>query len=301
MSLPLASPADSGNDPRMDIAVEATGLTKDFRLPFGRGKFRAVDGLSLKVAAGEVYGLLGPNGSGKSTTMKMLLGLVKPTSGSCSLFGEASTTVRSRQGVGFLPENPYFYKHLSGRETLRFYARLCGLGGADLERRVNETLELVGLEHAADRALAGYSKGMLQRIGLGQAVVHDPRLLVLDEPTAGVDPAGSRKLRDLILELKRRGKTIVLCSHLLEQVQEVCDHVGILSEGRMVREGVLDDLISIDDQLELVVEAPPVGLEQSVRTLVEGAGGRLVRAGHPRTTLERLYLETTGPKEGGES
>ena len=287
----------------MESAVEIEELTKDFRLPFGRGRFRAVDNLSLRVAPGEVYGLLGPNGSGKSTTMKMLLGLVKPTSGRCFLFGESSRVVRSREGVGFLPENPYFYKHLTGRETLRFYGRLCGLRGAALEERVGELLSLTGLENAADRALGGYSKGMLQRIGLGQALVHDPRLLVLDEPTAGVDPAGSRKLRDLIHELRQRGKTIILCSHLLEQVQEVCDHVGILSAGRMVREGVLDDLIAIDNQVEYVVEDAPEGMEAEVGRLAEAGGGRLVRSGHPRTTLERLYLETTSASQekGGDA
>jgi ABC-2 type transport system ATP-binding protein len=153
------------------------------------------------------------------------------------------------------------------------------------------------LEEAADRRLAGYSKGMLQRIGLAQSLVHDPRLIVLDEPTAGVDPAGSRKIRDLVLDLKRLGKTIILSSHLLEQVQEVCDRVGILARGKMVREGVLGDLISIDDQLEMIFSNPVPGLEDDLAAAAAARGAKLLRAGHPRTTLERLFLETTGDSD----
>lgn len=282
----------------MQEAVVIEGLIKDFPQPLGRRKtFRAVDDISFTVREGEVYGLLGPNGSGKSTTMKMLLGLVKPTAGQCRIFGRSSTQVDSREDVGFLPESPYFYKHLTGRETLRFYGKLCGLAGAGLEARTKELLAMVGLEEAADRRLAGYSKGMLQRIGLAQALVHDPRLVVLDEPTAGVDPAGSRKIRDLVLDLKGFGKTIILSSHLLEQVQEVCDRVGILDRGKMVREGVLGDLISIDDQLEMIFKNPAPGMEHELAAVATARGATLLHAGHPRTTLERLFLESTGDSE----
>ncbi len=281
----------------MNEAVAIEGLTKDFTLPMGRTRFRAVDNLSFTVQEGEVYGLLGPNGSGKSTTMKMLLGLVKPGAGVCRIFGQSSTTTRSREDVGFLPESPYFYKHLSGRETLRFYGKLCGLGGKVLQNRVDELLARVVLVEAADRRLAGYSKGMLQRIGLAQALVHDPRLIVLDEPTAGVDPAGSRKIRDMILELKRLGKTVILSSHLLEQVQEVCDQVGILARGKMVREGVLDNLIAIEDQLEVIFSSPGPGLEAALAGVAASHGAKVVSSGHPRTTLERLFLEATGESE----
>ena len=284
----------------MQEAVVIEGLIKDFPQPLGRRKtFRAVDNISFTVKEGEVYGLLGPNGSGKSTTMKMLLGLVKPTAGLCRIFGRSSTHVNSREDVGFLPESPYFYKHLTGRETVRFYGKLCGLAGGGLEARVKELLALVGLEEAADRRLAGYSKGMLQRIGLAQALVHDPRLIVLDEPTAGVDPAGSRKIRDLVLDLKALGKTIILSSHLLEQVQEVCDRVGILDRGKMVREGILGDLISIDDQLEMIFRNPAPGMEEELAAAAAARGATLVHAGHPRTTLERLFLESTGDSDDG--
>jgi ABC-2 type transport system ATP-binding protein len=252
---------------------------------------RAVDGVSIRIMPGEVYGLIGPNGSGKSTTMKALLGLVAPTAGQCAIFGKDSLKVDSRNDVGFLPENPYFYKHLSGGETLRFYGKLCGLAGKELEHRVSELLSLVDLENARDRRIGGYSKGMLQRIGLAQALIQEPRLIILDEPTAGVDPVGSRQIRDLILKLRERGITVFLCSHLLEQVQEVCDHVGIIFQGRMIREGRLDDLIAIEDQTEIVVRNGSPDLISSIATLVENTpGASIVRTGKPRTTLERLFL-----------
>src|SRR5215204_1768780 len=178
-------------------AIAIDHLTKEFKNPsiLDRGKVVAVKDLSLNVEAGHVYGLLGPNGSGKSTTMKVVLGLVAPTAGKTEIFGRDSTLVESREDVGFLPENPYFYKFLTGTETLHFFGKLCGLRGAKLLERAKELLQLVGLEDAADRRIGGYSKGMLQRIGLAQAMIQEPRLLVLDEPTAGVDPAGSREIR----------------------------------------------------------------------------------------------------------
>ncbi|MCW1887497.1 ABC transporter ATP-binding protein [Luteolibacter flavescens] len=278
----------------METAVEITDLVKDFR-PAGRKEpLRAVDHVSLTIAPGEVYGLIGPNGSGKSTTMKALLGLVQPDSGVCRIFGNDSMKVDSRQDVGFLPENPYFYKHLSGTETLRFYGKLCGLRGAKLEARVKELLHLVDLEGAGDRRLGGYSKGMLQRIGLAQALVQEPRLVILDEPTAGVDPVGSREIRDLIFDLKKRGITVFLCSHLLEQVQEVCDRVGIIHRGKMVKEGRIDDLLAIGDQTEIVLRDASPELLARLTTEIQADGkAELLRAGRPKTTLERLFLEET--------
>lgn len=277
------------------LAVDIRHLVKDFRVPLrGAKPFRAVDDVSLQIQAGEVYGLIGPNGSGKSTTMKALLGLVAPTSGSCSIFGQDSLKVDSRNDVGFLPENPYFYKHMTGAETLRFYGKLCDIRGKALEDRVNELLDLVDLHHARHRRLGGYSKGMLQRIGLAQALVQDPRLLILDEPTAGVDPIGSRQIRDLILQLRDRGKTVFLCSHLLEQVQEVCDHVGIIFQGKMVKQGRLDDLIAVENQTEIIMQDASPQLVEQIRGLIDAdAAAQLVRSGKPRTTLERLFLEET--------
>lgn len=275
-------------------AVEIRNLVKDFQTSFKREPLRAVDDVSIRIMPGEVYGLIGPNGSGKSTTMKALLGLVAPTSGRCAIFGKDSLEVDSRNEVGFLPENPYFYKHLSGKETLEFYGKLCGISGKGLRARVGELLELVDLTEAGERRIGGYSKGMLQRIGLAQALIQEPRLVILDEPTAGVDPVGSRQIRDLIFTLKGRGITVFLCSHLLEQVQEVCDHVGIIFRGKMVREGRLEDLIAIEDQTELVMKDADAGLVAKIEALIREDGrASLVRSGRPRTTLERLFLRET--------
>jgi ABC-2 type transport system ATP-binding protein len=275
-------------------AVEIMDLVKDFKTSIRRKPLRAVAGVSIRIQPGEVYGLIGPNGSGKSTTMKALLGLVVPTAGRCAIFGKDSLQVDSRQEVGFLPENPYFYKHLSGAETLRFYGKLCGLRGKLLEDRVTELLALVDLTGARDRRIAGYSKGMLQRIGLAQALVQEPRLVILDEPTAGVDPVGSRQIRDLIFKLRERGITVFLCSHLLEQVQEVCDHVGIIFQGRLVKEGRLDDLIAIEDQTEIILrDASPALVAQIAELVAADPAAEWVRTGKPRTTLERLFLRET--------
>lgn len=278
----------------MEPAVEIRDLVKVFRPAGRKAPLLAVDHVSISIAPGEVYGLIGPNGSGKSTTMKALLGLVRQDSGTCRIFGNDSLQVDSRQEVGFLPENPYFYKHLSGAETLRFYGKLCDLRGAALESRVKELLDLVDLAGAGDRRLGGYSKGMLQRIGLAQALIQEPRLVILDEPTAGVDPVGSRQIRDLILDLKKRGITVFLCSHLLEQVQEVCDRVGIIFRGRMVKEGPIDELLAVEDQTEIVLKDASPELVAKVRELVStDPSAELIRAGRPKTTLERLFLQET--------
>jgi len=277
-------------------AISIQNVTKVFPIPFRREKVVAVENLSLTVEPGQVYGLLGPNGSGKSTTMKIVLGLVSPSAGKTEIFGRESTRVESREQVGFLPENPYFYKFLTGFETLKFFGKLCGLKGKKLEDRSRELLALVRLEDAADRRIGGYSKGMLQRIGLAQALVQEPRLLVLDEPTAGVDPAGSREIRDLILGFKERGITVLLCSHLLEQVQEICDRVGILDRGKLIREGRLTDLISIEQQTELILENATPELLAEIAAKVAASGGRVVDQRKPQQNLERYFLEATSKK-----
>ena len=276
-------------------AVAVLGVTKIFPVPFQRRSVVAVRDLNLQVGAGQIYGLLGPNGSGKSTTLKIILGLVSPTRGKSEIFGRDSNLAASREAVGFLPESPYFYKYLTGAETLRFYGKLCGLGGAQLRGRVEELLELVGLTSARDRRLGGYSKGMLQRIGLAQALVQEPRLVVLDEPTAGVDPAGAREIRDLICDLKGRGITILLSSHLLGHVQEICDRMGILANGVLVREGALSDLLAIENQTDVVLENASPELLQEIAALTARSGARLIEQARSRTSLERLFLEATQP------
>jgi len=283
-----------GNCAEAGPAIAVHGLTKTFPVPLhpARGVV-AVKDLNLRIEPGEVFGLLGPNGSGKSTTLKIILGLVSPTDGRTEIFGRDSRLVESREAVGFLPENPYFYKYLSGEETLRFFGRLCGLRGVRLRERINELLELVGLTTARKRRLSTYSKGMLQRIGLAQALIHDPRLLVLDEPTAGVDPAGSREIRDLILDLKRRGITVLLSSHLLAQAQEICDRVGILADGILVREGQLQELIAIENQTELVIADASVQLLNEIESVINRSNAKLIERRKSTTTLERLFLEAT--------
>lgn len=278
----------------VEPAVQVKGLTKIFPIPFRREKVIAVRNLDLRVEAGEVYGLLGPNGSGKSTTLKIILGLVSPTHGRTEIFGRDSREVKSRAAVGFLPENPYFYKYLTGTETLAFFGRLCGLGGDVLRKRIDELLALVGLTNARDRRLGTYSKGMLQRIGLAQALINNPKVVILDEPTAGVDPAGSREIRDMIVDLRRQGITVLLSSHLLAQAQEMCDRVGILANGELVREGRLDELIAIENQTELVLENASDPLLAQIEALAVTSKAKLIARRKSTTTLERLFLEATG-------
>jgi ABC-2 type transport system ATP-binding protein len=279
-------------------AIRIENLTKIYPVPLRRQRITAVHNLGFEVRQGEVYGLLGPNGSGKSTTLKMLLGLVTPNQGRALIFGRDSRDYRSRSDVGFLPENPYFYKFLTAAETLRFYGKICGMRGRDLDARIGELLALVGLEDARDRRIGGFSKGMLQRIGLAQALIQDPRLIVLDEPTAGVDPAGSHQIRDLILDLKKRGKTVLLTSHLLEQVQEICDRVGIMARGEMIREGALEDLVSVKNQTEFIVQNPTPALRAGIEALIKDSGATLLDSRQPQRSLESVFLEltSTGPE-----
>jgi len=276
-------------------AVCIENLTKIFPVPLRRQRVTAVRNISFEVRPGEVYGLLGPNGSGKSTTLKILLGLVTPNQGRAMIFGQDSRDYHSRRDVGFLPENPYFYKFLTAAETLRFYGKVCGMGGTALNKRIDELIHLVGLEDARDRRIGGFSKGMLQRIGLAQALIQDPRLVVLDEPTAGVDPAGSHQIRDLILDLKKRGKTVLLTSHLLEQVQEICDRVGIMARGEMIREGALADLVSVKNQTEFVIENATPEIRSQIEHLLQNSPAKLLSTRQPQRSLESVFLELTAP------
>lgn len=274
-------------------AVDVKDMSKVYHTTFSKHPVVAVQNLNFHVGVGEVYGLIGPNGSGKSTTLKVILGLITASLGQTEVFGIDSGKVGSRRDVGFLPENPYFYKYLTGSETLKFYGRLCGLTRDQIRERIPNLLKMVDLEAAADRPISGYSKGMLQRIGLAQALIHEPRLVVLDEPTAGVDPRGSRKIRDLILQMKEQGISVILSSHLLEQVQEVCDRVGIIFKGKMVQEGTLEELTQVEDQEELIIEGASPELLAKIRATIEGSDAKLIRSGKPRTSLERLFLDAT--------
>ncbi len=277
----------------MTAAVRTRGLRKEFAMGWFRGRVLAVEALEMEVKPGEVFGLLGPNGSGKSTAMKMILGLLRPTSGEAEVCGYRAGTMAARRQIGFLPENPYFPNFLSGAELIRYYGKLSGMGGASLERRIRELLDLVRLGgEAGHRRLRTYSKGMLQRAGLAGALVGDPEILMLDEPTAGVDPAGSREIRDLILELKQRGKTVLFSSHLLEQVEDVADRVIILHRGQKLREGRLDELLTRKNEWEIKVEGLPENDRKEMRAWIEKRGARVVGEGAPRERLEDYFLRS---------
>jgi ABC-2 type transport system ATP-binding protein len=211
-----------------DVIIETRGLSKIYRDFWGRQKVRALKGLDLTVRRGEIFGLLGPNGSGKTTTIKLLLGLLFPTTGQALMFGKPATDVSKNERIGYLPEESYLYKFLNAEETLDFYGRLFNLPKAVRRERTQKLLELVRVTTAKKRRLREYSKGMTRRIGLAQALINDPELIILDEPTTGLDPIGCREMKDLILDLKRQGKTVLMCSHLLADVQDVCDRIAVL-------------------------------------------------------------------------
>lgn len=280
-------------------AIELRGLVKDFAVGLRGLKLRAVDHLGLRVEPGQVYGLLGPNGSGKSTTIKIILGLLEPTAGACEVFGVPAGRVEARLAVGYLPESPYFYRHLTGRELVGFYGRICGLAGATLPVRVAEVIAWVGLTEAADRRIGTYSKGMLQRIGLAQALVHDPRLVILDEPTAGVDPVGAAAISALILMLKAQGKTVLISSHLLAQIEDICDRVAILDRGQLILEGAVRDLVGVADRQALVVEKLAPGELEDLRAWLAARGRTLESVEPPRARLDRIFLDQVGRRAPG--
>ena len=282
-------------------AISIKGLTKDFSIGMRGLKLRAVDDLNLEVGDNEIFGLIGPNGSGKSTTIKVVLGLLDASAGECQIYGKPSHAVAARHSVGFLPEAPYFYRYLSGRELVRFYARICGVSRGNIEEQVAEVIELVGMTEAAHRRVSTYSKGMLQRIGLAQALVHDPQLVILDEPTAGVDPLGSAAIAEIIRELKRRGKTVLLCSHLLAQIEGLCDRVAILHRGKLVREGRVDDLVQEKDVQSLVVEGLSAEGQAAVEKTIAEQGGKLCRVEKPRLSLDSLFLQEVEQREAARS
>ncbi len=239
----------------MDYAVETISLTKVFSDWWGRAKAYAVDDLNLQIRYNEVFGLLGPNGSGKTTTIKMLLGLLHPTKGHALLLGGDGTDPKINRRIGFLPEESYLYRFLNARETLDFYGRLFGLAPKVRKMRIEALLEMVGLRAVASRPVGMYSKGMARRIGLAQALINDPDLLILDEPTTGLDPIGTRQIKDLIIKLAERGKTILLCSHLLADVEDVCDRIAILYGGRIQAEGQVQELLQQSGKRQIVTSA----------------------------------------------
>ena len=291
--------------------VRAVGLTKLFRDFWNRPKARAVNGIDFEIRPGEVVGLLGPNGSGKSTTVKMLLGLLYPTGGKLTVFGKSPRDVATKREIGYLPEESYLYKFLTAEETLDFFGSLFNLSRADRRARIDQLLEMVGLAHARYRKVGEFSKGMARRIGLAQAMINDPAFLILDEPTSGLDPIGCREVKDLILALKKRGKTVLITSHLLSDVEDICDRVIILYGGRIRAEGALDDLLAVGDETRILTpQLPHAAMERLLALLRESLDGETFKVDHPRRTLEEFFLDvvararresvsTSGVESGG--
>ncbi len=274
-----------------DIVIETRNLTKVYRDFWGRQKVRALKALDLEIRRGEIFGLLGPNGSGKTTTIKLLLGLLFPTSGQALVFGRDATDVVKNERIGYLPEESYLYRFLNAEETLDFYGRLFNMPAAVRRRRAADLIKEVGLSSAKRRQLREYSKGMTRRIGLAQALINDPELILLDEPTTGLDPIGTRAMKDKILELRDQGKTIVMCSHLLADVQDVCDRIGILHLGELKELGRVDSLLKVRDVTQIRARGLDEAAQEEIKEVIARHHGELISAGNPTTTLEELFLK----------
>ncbi|MCX8091841.1 MAG: ABC transporter ATP-binding protein [Verrucomicrobiae bacterium] len=275
-----------------EVVVAVRGLTKVFKDFWGRPKARAVDNVDFDVHRGEVFGLLGPNGSGKSTTVKLILGLLRPTKGHIEVFGHAPNHVATKSRIGYLPEESYLYRYLNSRETLDFFGRLFELEERERRNRIEQLLEMVGLSQTHTRPVGEFSKGMQRRIGLAQALINDPDLVILDEPTSGLDPIGCREMKDLILALARRGKTVILSSHLLADVEDVCDRVAILYGGRIQAMGPLKELLTKPDRLRITT---PVLSRETLARVLEIIRNDVrdgeVRVDNPTQNLESYFLE----------
>jgi len=313
------------SDPADVVSIE--GLVKDFRPGFGLRRTRVLHGVSFNVKEGEIFGFVGPNGAGKTTTLKVLMGLISATSGSARILGRGVDETDFRRHIGFLPENPYFYTFLTAREILHFYAKLSGMAGAKRTERVETLLQWVGLEDAADARLRTYSKGMLQRVGIAQALVHDPSVVFLDEPMSGLDPLGRKEIRDIILRLKGEGKTVLMNTHILSDVEMICDRVAIIVKGKIRYQGRIEDFLAEDDMMSDVVLS---GISPETATRIEeqfavefkGVGERVeihlkdkdvnpvlgialedgaevISVTHSRVSLERIFIEAVEQSEQG--
>ncbi len=285
------APANARTKPGETI-ISVRGLTKVFKDFWGRPKAKAVDNVDFDVRQGEVFGLLGPNGSGKSTTVKLLLGLLYPTKGHIEVFGHSTRHVATKERIGYLPEESYLYRYLNSRETLDFFGNLFQLPAADRASRVEQLLEMVGLSQTRMRAVGEFSKGMQRRIGLAQALINDPDLVILDEPTSGLDPIGCREVKDLILALARRGKTVILSSHLLSDVEDVCDRVVIYYGGRIQAAGTLKELLARPDAVRITTPtlSRPT-MERVLEIIRQDVAQDKIRIDNPTQNLESYFLE----------
>ncbi|MBI2469716.1 MAG: ABC transporter ATP-binding protein [Planctomycetes bacterium] len=271
-------------------AVRTEGLTKVYKDFWRRKSVSALTNLNLNIERGEIFGLLGPNGSGKTTTVKLLLGLLFPTSGKSWLLGHPSIDLEIKSKIGFLPEESYLYKFLNAEEILDFYGKLFDIPKTERRLRIDKLIDGVGLHPYRKRPLSQYSKGMLRRIGLAQAIINDPELVILDEPTSGLDPIASREIKDLIQDFKRQGKTVILCSHLLADVQNICDRIAILNKGVLQVMGNVRELLSQKDVIEFVVKNLSDKDVQEVETFIKSRSGNVLSVNHHASTLEELFL-----------
>ncbi|WDI40197.1 ABC transporter ATP-binding protein [Bremerella sp. P1] len=290
---PQASNSSSDNE----VIIETRNLTKIYRDFWGRQKVRALKALDLEVRRGEIFGLLGPNGSGKSTTMKLLLGLLFPTSGQALVFGQDPTSIATKERIGYLPEESYLYRFLDARETLNFYGQLFNMPADVRQKRVNDLIEMVGLKWAERRQLKEYSKGMTRRIGLAQALINDPELIFLDEPTTGLDPIGIREMKDLILKLKEEGKTVLVTSHQLADLQDVADRIAILHQGELKELGRVDALLKVSDETQIRAKGVSEEAKAEIRAILEREHAENISVENPTTTLEELFLNIVRESE----
>ncbi|WP_432798159.1 ABC transporter ATP-binding protein [Poriferisphaera sp. WC338] len=298
-------------EPTGDVIIKCVKLTKTFKDFWLRNRVRAVDQIDLDIRSGEIFGLLGPNGSGKSTTIKMILGLLHATSGHIAVFNQHPRDVATKNKIGYLPEESYLYRFLNARETLDYYGRLFHQNRRQRQQRIDMLLEMVGLDKVATRPVGEYSKGMQRRIGLAQALINDPQLLILDEPTTGMDPIGTKQIKDLILRLSEKGKTILLCSHLLSDVQDVCDRVAIMYGGKVRQAGTVDELLVQQDTTTIKVDRLGDDVINEIEQVLQRHGKSIESVTNPTQKLEDLFLDivhkaqkegaaTSGARSGGQ-
>jgi len=289
----IPPPMPGGSQP----VIETRNLSKTYRDFWGRQKVRALKALDLTIYRGEIFGLLGPNGSGKSTTIKLLLGLLFPTSGRAIVLGKDATDVKKNERIGYLPEETYLYRFLNAEETLDFYGRLFDMPARLRKERSAALIDMVGLSWARRRQMREYSKGMARRLGLAQALINDPELILLDEPTSGLDPIGTKDMKDLIRKLKAEGKTVVMCSHLLADVQDVCDRIAILHQGELKELGRVDNLLKLRDVTQIRASGLSEECKADIRAAIERHQGHLMQIENPTTTLEELFLSIVQDSE----
>lgn len=275
----------------MEKIAEIKELKKVYRYGVRGLGVEALGGISFDIFQGEVFGLIGPNGAGKSTAIKILIGLLKQSGGECKIFGKP-VCAEARKQIGYLPESPYFYKFLTGLELVEFYAKLCGMTSKSARKAAWETLELVGLADAAKRQIGMYSKGMMQRAGIAQAIVHNPKFVILDEPASGLDPLGAAAMADIVLRLKRDGKTVLLCSHLMSEVEKLCSRVAILSNGKIAASGNLDELLSKKERVQIEFSKFDENAQAAVEDAAKAAGAKIENVSAAKISLDEFFKKT---------